>query len=192
VTLAARPVRFSPRVKVGEGGGPRWVRVYVALRYRDLVAGLNRWRLCTYIDGKVANRTLSDFGWGGMSSRDRFATPADFRRHDCTPYRGLHERRESLGVVHRSRTIFCRPLLSLRFAPFARLSLRFASRSPPTPTCPLGSLVSPSPPTPTCPLGSLVSPSPSRRLSASTLGLSIIVLPSMKTLTHAESIRLSK
>ena len=44
-----------------------------------------------------------------MSSRGRFATPADFPRQDCSPYRGLHVRRESLGCVHRSRAILCRP-----------------------------------------------------------------------------------
>jgi hypothetical protein len=38
-----------------------------------------------------------------------FAMPADFPRHDCTPYRGLHARRGSLGFVRRSRAIFCRP-----------------------------------------------------------------------------------
>jgi hypothetical protein len=29
--------------------------------------------------------------------------------HECSPYRGLHARRESLGVVPRSRANFCRP-----------------------------------------------------------------------------------
>jgi hypothetical protein len=43
-----------------------------------------------------------------MSSRDRFATPAGSPRHECSPYRGLHARRESLGFVHRPRAIFCR------------------------------------------------------------------------------------
>jgi hypothetical protein len=33
--------------------------------------------------------------------------------HDCRPYRGLHVRRERLGVVHRTRTIFCRPVPNL-------------------------------------------------------------------------------
>jgi hypothetical protein len=49
---------------------------------------------------------------GEMSSRGRFATPADFPRHDCSPYRGLHERRESVGFVHRSTAMFCRPVPS--------------------------------------------------------------------------------
>jgi hypothetical protein len=34
-----------------------------------------------------------------MSSRGRFAPPADFPLHDCSPYRGLHVRRERLGFV---------------------------------------------------------------------------------------------
>jgi hypothetical protein len=45
-----------------------------------------------------------------MDSRDRVATPADFPLHDCSPYRGLHARRGSLGGVPRSRAIFCRPV----------------------------------------------------------------------------------
>jgi hypothetical protein len=42
------------------------------------------------------------------SSRGRFAMPADFPLHDCRPYQGLHTRRESVGVFHRSRAIFYR------------------------------------------------------------------------------------
>jgi hypothetical protein len=68
-----------------------------------------------YSDAKVANRT-SDFGWE-MSSRGRFAAPADFPLHNCSPNSHVHVRRESLGFVHRSRAIFCRPVL--RFATFA-------------------------------------------------------------------------
>jgi hypothetical protein len=49
-----------------------------------------------------------DFGWE-ISSRGRFATPAGFTRHECSPYQELHARRESLGFVHRSRAVFCRP-----------------------------------------------------------------------------------
>jgi hypothetical protein len=45
---------------------------------------------------------------GRKSSCGRYATPADFPLLDCSPYRGLHAPRESLGFVHRSRTIFCR------------------------------------------------------------------------------------
>jgi hypothetical protein len=67
-------------------------------------------------DGEVANRNGRDFGWE-MSSRGRFATPADFPRRDCSPYSHVHVRRESLGFVHRPRAIFCRPVPNpLRFA----------------------------------------------------------------------------
>ena len=45
-----------------------------------------------------------------MSSRRCFATPDQSLYQDCSSYRELHARRESLGVVHRSRTIFCRPV----------------------------------------------------------------------------------
>jgi hypothetical protein len=47
---------------------------------------------------------------GGRRSRGRFATPTDFPLQDCRPYSHVHERRERLGVVHRSRNIFCRPV----------------------------------------------------------------------------------
>ena len=60
----------------------------------------------------------------GGRSRGRFATPADFPPHDCSPYSHVHERRECLGFVHHSRTIFCRPVratLALRFATFSSL-----------------------------------------------------------------------
>ena len=40
-----------------------------------------------------------------ISSRGRFATPADFPLRDCSPY-------ESQGCVPRSRTLFCRPVPS--------------------------------------------------------------------------------
>jgi hypothetical protein len=42
-------------------------------------------------------------------SRGRFATPADFPLEDCSAYSHVHARRESLGFVPRSRSIFCRP-----------------------------------------------------------------------------------
>jgi hypothetical protein len=45
-----------------------------------------------------------------MSSRGRFATPADFPLHDCSPYSHVHVRRRHLGFVHRPRTLFCRPV----------------------------------------------------------------------------------
>jgi hypothetical protein len=77
------------------GGGCGWL------------AGGYRAALCS--DDKVANRNVRDFGWE-MSSRGRFVTPVDFPLHDCSPDQGLHIRRESLGFVHRSRAIFCRPV----------------------------------------------------------------------------------
>jgi hypothetical protein len=42
-----------------------------------------------YSDERGANRNGRDFEWA-ISSRGRFATPADFPRHDGTPRRGLH------------------------------------------------------------------------------------------------------
>jgi hypothetical protein len=45
----------------------------------------------------------------GERSRGCFATPADSPPHDCSPYSHVHLRRERLGFVHRSRTLFCRP-----------------------------------------------------------------------------------
>ena len=63
----------------------------------------------SYRDEKVANRNVRDFGCE-VSSRGSFATPADFPRNDCSPYSHVHVHRESLGFVHRSRIIFCRPV----------------------------------------------------------------------------------
>jgi hypothetical protein len=60
---------------------------------------------------KIANRFVWDSV--GDRSRDRFATPADFPGHDCSPYRGIHARRERLGFVYRSRTLFYRPVPNL-------------------------------------------------------------------------------
>ena len=59
----------------------------------------------------------------GDRSRGRYATPAEFPRHDGTPYRELRVRRWGLGFVHRSRTILCRavPNLSVSIRTFASL-----------------------------------------------------------------------
>jgi hypothetical protein len=65
-----------------------------------------------YSDAKVANRDRP---------RGRFTTPADFPRHDCSPYSHAHVRRERVGVVHRSRDHFLSPpcqTLTFRFATF--------------------------------------------------------------------------
>ena len=56
----------------------------------------------------VANRNVRDFGWE-MSSRGGLATPADLPRHDCSPYRALHVRRESAGFVDRFKGRFLSP-----------------------------------------------------------------------------------
>ena len=68
-----------------------------------------------------------------MSSRGRFATPADFPQHDGTPYRGLHVRRESLGFVHRLQRPFsvapCQTLtLRLRFFAVSQATARAATK----------------------------------------------------------------
>jgi hypothetical protein len=61
---------------------------------------------CTAME-KVANRNVRGLGWE-MSSRGHHATPADSPLQDCSPYSHVHVRRERLGCVLRSRTIFCR------------------------------------------------------------------------------------
>jgi hypothetical protein len=67
------------------------------------------------VRGKAPTRVCESREAG--RSRGRFATPADSPRQDRSPCRELHVRRESLGVVHRSRAM-CRtvPNLALRFA----------------------------------------------------------------------------
>jgi hypothetical protein len=62
-----------------------------------------------YSDAKSCESQREGFRVGGRS-RGRFATPADFPLHDCSPGRGLRVRRWGLGFVHRPRTIFCRPV----------------------------------------------------------------------------------
>jgi hypothetical protein len=44
-----------------------------------------------------------------MSSRRRFATPAQSLQNDCSSHRGLHVRLASVGVVLRSRAGFVSP-----------------------------------------------------------------------------------
>ena len=61
----------------------------------DITAGAHR--PPTYSDVKVANRNDRGFGWE-IAHEARFATPAGFPRHECSPYRGLHVRREKRGV----------------------------------------------------------------------------------------------
>jgi hypothetical protein len=59
---------------------------------------------------QVANRGVRDFRVGDRS-RGRYATPADFPRHDGTAYRGLRVSRWGLGLVHRSRAVFCHAVI---------------------------------------------------------------------------------
>ena len=71
------------------------------------VGTVQRWKKLRIVTG--------DFGW-----EIAHAAVCRVPRQDCSPYRGLHVRRESLGCVPRSRAIFCRPAsnLSVRFAFF--------------------------------------------------------------------------
>jgi hypothetical protein len=66
-----------------------------------------------YSDG-TSCESKRGFGWGGRS-RGRFATPADFPRHDRSPYSRAHVRRESLGQSPRAKPE------SIRFATCAPL-----------------------------------------------------------------------
>jgi hypothetical protein len=53
--------------------------------------------LSAYSDAKkIADQSLRVGFRVGNRSRGCFATPADFPRHDCSPYPGLHVRRECL------------------------------------------------------------------------------------------------
>jgi hypothetical protein len=63
-------------------------------------------------EAHVANRKREGLRVGDRS-RGRYATPADFRLHDGSSYRGLHVRRWGLGFVHHSRTILYRPVPNL-------------------------------------------------------------------------------
>jgi hypothetical protein len=60
---------------------------------------------------KGENRTGRGFGWE-MSSRGRFATPADLPRHDCIPYSHVHVRRDSWDLYIVQGTIFLPPRAS--------------------------------------------------------------------------------
>jgi hypothetical protein len=71
----------------------------------------------------------------GDRSRGRYATPADFTRHDGTSYRGLHARRESLGFVYRPRTILCRAVPNRRVAIRANCCIAVCRVSHGTPAC---------------------------------------------------------
>jgi hypothetical protein len=66
-------------------------------------------RRVAYSDEKSCDRNREGFRVGDRSW-GRYATPADFPLHDCSPYSHVHVRRESVGFVHHSRTILCRTL----------------------------------------------------------------------------------
>jgi hypothetical protein len=83
---------------------PCWVRVGLGVSWRV------RGRMF-YTGAKGANRY--GISGGRFRSRGRFATPADFTLQDYSPYRGLRVRCRGLGFLHRSRTIFCRPVPNL-------------------------------------------------------------------------------
>jgi hypothetical protein len=65
-------------------------------------------RAVTYSDGKAANRNDWDFGWeiahAAVSRRPPISLDRMVALHPV-----IHARRRSLGFVHRSRAIFCRP-----------------------------------------------------------------------------------
>jgi hypothetical protein len=105
---------------------------------------------------------------GGDELWGRFATPADFPRHGCCPDSRAHVRRETLGFVHRSWAIFCRPVpnrtvtISHSFialvrpcvpAKLRRVSLLRVHEVPPTPPLSLSLSLS-------LPLSLSLSPSP--------------------------------
>jgi hypothetical protein len=71
---------------------------------------------------EVANRNVRGFGWE-MSSRGRFATPADFPLHACSPYSHVHVRRERFGFLPRSRTFLCSPVPNRRVS-YATVTIR--------------------------------------------------------------------
>jgi hypothetical protein len=75
---------------------------------------------------KKSESHFYDFGWE-MSSRRRFA---DFARQDCSPHRGLHVRRESLGFVPRSRAVsvpnLYRPIRNFHIAVEGGVLCRYA------------------------------------------------------------------
>jgi hypothetical protein len=84
------PLSTLPNLKMLPGG-PGWKP---SSQGRGLMQRCQKWRLVT----------------GGRSLTRPFREAPDFPRHDCSPYRGLHGRRESLGFVPRSGAIFCRPV----------------------------------------------------------------------------------
>jgi hypothetical protein len=62
-----------------------------------------------------------------MSSRGRFATPANLPLHDRFPYSHVHACRGRLGFVHRSRTFYLSPRAKPSRYDFATFSSLYKS-----------------------------------------------------------------
>jgi hypothetical protein len=63
---------------------------------------------CAAMQTKEANRDVWAFGWE-MSSRGRFTTPADFPRHDCSPYSHVHARTRKFEICSSFKGHFLSP-----------------------------------------------------------------------------------
>jgi hypothetical protein len=88
VSMCGENVRHAP-----------WVALAAATRVSSSAAAAHS-PPPLYRRTRVASRGREGgFGWE-MSSRGHFATPADPPRHDGSPYRGLHVRRERLGFLN--------------------------------------------------------------------------------------------
>jgi hypothetical protein len=95
------PVRSVMLINIG---GQQSCRVRLSRGWvvgRIPSAGCDEWREksphrgpLTYSDANSCESDCWGFGWA-MSSRGCFATPSDFPRHDCSPYKELLVRRES-------------------------------------------------------------------------------------------------
>ena len=80
----------------------------------------------TYSDEQLANRNVRDFRVGDLSP-GCFATPADSPRQECSPDSHINARRDSVGFVHRSRTIFrAKPECYVHLAPPSLLAVGVA------------------------------------------------------------------
>jgi hypothetical protein len=88
-------------------------------------ANLSRRRRRAKAAEAVKKLRIGPYGSGGRDrSRGRFVTPAGFPLQNCSPYKRLHVRCESAGVVHRSRRIFCRPVPNLSLSLVDKTPLR--------------------------------------------------------------------
>jgi hypothetical protein len=66
-------------------------------------------RVTFFCDDKLANRNVRDFGWEIAHAAVSRRPPISFPLHCLYPDSHIHVRRESLGSVHHSKAIFCRP-----------------------------------------------------------------------------------